>query len=173
VAQSSDESFVELVGRALASARLEAIVIGVAAAVLQGAPATTQDVDLLVRRTRANAVKIRKFRSLLGDYGQVAVTADVDSLVGPTGQVDLIYDAMPPGLQFESVRSRAATITVGRTTLTVASLEDVIRSKRAADRPKDRAQLPILEATLKVKAALAEAPPRRQRAKSTSRTKKR
>jgi hypothetical protein len=30
----------------------------------------------------------------------------------------------------------------------VAALEDVIRSKRAADRPKDRQQLPILETLL-------------------------
>jgi hypothetical protein len=30
------------------------------------------------------------------------------------------------------------------------SLEDVIKSKKAAGRPKDRAVLPVLEATLKV-----------------------
>jgi hypothetical protein len=37
----------------------------------------------------------------------------------------------------------------------VARLEDIIASKEAADRPKDRAQLPILRDTLKVSAALA------------------
>jgi hypothetical protein len=152
---SSDEAFVELIARALAASRLEAVVIGVTGAVLQGAPMTTQDVDLLVRRTPRNAAKIREFRKLLGGFGQVSVTADVDSLVGPAGQVDLIYDAMPPDLGFESVRSRATRMKVGRSTLRVASLEDIIRSKRAAGRPKDRAQLPVLEATLRVKRALS------------------
>jgi hypothetical protein len=38
----------------------------------------------------------------------------------------------------------------------VARLEDVIASKTAADRPKDRAQLPTLRDTLKVKKAFDE-----------------
>ncbi len=35
--------------------------------------------------------------------------------------------------------------------LLVASLEDVLASKRAADRPRDRAVLPVLEETLEAK----------------------
>ncbi|MCL2725646.1 MAG: hypothetical protein FWD69_14525 [Polyangiaceae bacterium] len=46
---SSDEDFVESVARALEASKLDAIVVGATAAVLQGAPLTTQDVDLLVR----------------------------------------------------------------------------------------------------------------------------
>ena len=37
-------------------------------------------------------------------------------------------------------------------TLLVADLRDVIRSKRVANRPRDRAALPVLEATLREKA---------------------
>ena len=40
--------------------------------------------------------------------------------------------------------------------LIVASLEDVIRSKEAADRNKDRAVLPVLRDTLAVKKKLLE-----------------
>jgi hypothetical protein len=43
---------------------------------------------------------------------------------------------------------------VGKHVLTVAALEDVIRSKEAAGRKKDLAVLPILRDTLKVKNAL-------------------
>ncbi len=48
---SSDEAFLERVARARAKAKPQAGVIGATAAVLHGAPLTTQDVDLLVRRT--------------------------------------------------------------------------------------------------------------------------
>jgi hypothetical protein len=43
---------------------------------------------------------------------------------------------------------------VGEHKALVASLEDVIRSKEAAGRPKDLAQLPILRDTLRVRRAL-------------------
>lgn len=49
---------------------------------------------------------------------------------------------------YEGVRKRAATVVVGGCPLRVASLEDVVKSKRAANRPKDLAVLPILEATI-------------------------
>jgi hypothetical protein len=43
------------------------------------------------------------------------------------------------------VRDRASWIEIGGIPLRVASLEDIIRSKRAAKRPRDRAVLEILE----------------------------
>lgn len=46
---------------------------------------------------------------------------------------------------FEGVRDRASTIEIGGVPVPVASLDDVIRSKRAAGRPRDRAVLEILE----------------------------
>lgn len=115
---------------------------------------TTQDVDLLVRRGPRNERKIAAFRAALGGFGRVIVTSQVESLVGPTGQVDLIFDALPAELSFEAVRSRAVRMPAGTAMLTVASLEDVIRSKRAAGRPKDLAVLGVLEDTLRVKRAL-------------------
>jgi hypothetical protein len=46
------------------------------------------------------------------------------------------------------VRARASVISVGDETILVASLTDIIKSKRAARRPRDLAVLPILEKTL-------------------------
>jgi predicted nucleotidyltransferase len=151
---SSDEAFIIRLSRALEVAKLEAVVIGLAAAVLQGAPVTTQDVDLLVRRTRRNQEKIVLLRGLLGGLGRVEVTSQIDALVGGEVQVDLIYDAIPPNLAFETVRSRASRMDVGGAPLLVAALEDIIRSKRAAGRAKDLAVLPLLEDTLRVRRAL-------------------
>jgi predicted nucleotidyltransferase len=47
---------------------------------------------------------------------------------------------------YEGVRDRASTIEIGGVALRVASLADIIRSKRAAGRPRDLAVLEILEA---------------------------
>jgi hypothetical protein len=52
---------------------------------------------------------------------------------------------------FEGVKKRASTLEVGGATLRVASLEDIVKSKKAANRPKDRAVLPPLEATIDAK----------------------
>ena len=49
---------------------------------------------------------------------------------------------------FEGVRARAALIEIEGVPILVASLEDIIRSKRAAGRPRDRAVLEILENAL-------------------------
>lgn len=153
--RSSDEAFVERLARVLRESRLEAIVVGATAAVMQGAPLTTMDVDLLIRRTPANEKKLRAVCERL-HLTRLAVTTDIESLTGEAGHIDILYDAIPPNLRFESVRARATRMKVGAATLLVASLEDVIRSKRAAGRPKDLAALPTLEDTLRVRRALGK-----------------
>lgn len=50
---------------------------------------------------------------------------------------------------YNSVKSRAISVDVGGEKLLVASLPDIIASKRAADRPRDRAVLDALNRTLK------------------------
>jgi len=51
--------------------------------------------------------------------------------------VQIHYDRISGGLTFSSLRSRAQLVRVGDEKLVVASLAHVIRSKQAADRPKD------------------------------------
>jgi hypothetical protein len=63
---------------------------------------------------------------------------------------------------FESVRSRSTAIEVGGCLVRVASLEDVIRGKRTANRPKDRAVLPILEEVLRETKKEERSPARRR-----------
>jgi hypothetical protein len=52
---------------------------------------------------------------------------------------------------FNSLRSRAQKIDMAGNPLWVAGLADIIASKRAAGRPRDKAVLEILEATLREK----------------------
>jgi hypothetical protein len=58
---------------------------------------------------------------------------------------------------FESLRSRAEKIKLGKRELWVASLSDIIARKRAAGRPRDKAVLEILEKTLREKESSAKA----------------
>ena len=70
--------------------------------------------------------------------------------------VELHFDRIAGRLTFAAVRARAQVVEVGDEKLRVASLADVIRSKTAANRAKDRAVLPILRETLAVKRKLEE-----------------
>ena len=153
---SSDISAKTLIAlaRALRVARLEAIVIGNCASMLNGAPVTTQDIDLLIRDTSTNRRKLARFAQAIG--GSVPMPVSELSKVewiesGLAVPVEIHYDRISGGLTFSSVRSRAQIVEVGEEKLRVAALSDVIRSKQAAGRPKDRAVLPILRDTLAVK----------------------
>jgi predicted nucleotidyltransferase len=142
------------VARALREQRLEAVLIGNAAAALHGAPVTTMDLDFLIRKTAANLRKLEKLADTLGAVvfrphypvsGLYRVIRDDDSL-----QLDFMTQIH--GVRsFNGLRSRAVEVEQGGERITVASLADIIASKRAADRPRDRATLETLEQTLRQK----------------------
>ena len=139
---------------ALAGAKLEAILIGNAAAAIQGAPVTTLDFDFMFRPTPANLAKLKKFATrldavILRRYYPVSklyrVANDDRGL-----QVDFM--TVIHGVKsFNSLRSRAQSMGIAGRKLWVAHLADVIASKRAAGRPRDQAVLEILETTLREK----------------------
>ncbi|HEX7618386.1 MAG TPA: hypothetical protein VF480_06675 [Verrucomicrobiae bacterium] len=144
----------ESVVAALEEVRLEAILIGNAAAAIQGSPVTTVDFDFMFRATPANLAKLKKFAArmeamIMRPYypvsGLYRVTNDDRGLQA---------DFMPSihGVKsFNSLRSRAERIALRGHGLWVADLSDIIASKRAAGRPRDRAVLDILEKTLREK----------------------
>jgi len=139
------------IGRFLAEVHLEAVLIGNAAAALQGAPVTTVDFDFLFRKTPRNLVKLkalaRKLRAnVLRPYYPVS---DMYRVVRDSDGLQLDFMATIHGIRsFEGLRDRAATIEIDGVPIRVASLVDIIRSKRAARRPRDRAVVEILEKTL-------------------------
>lgn len=130
---------------------LEVVLIGNAAAALQGAPVTTVDVDFFFRKTPANLKKLRAIASdleadILQPYypvsGLLRIARDSDGL-----QLDFmtVIDGIS---SFEGLRKRATRVRFGDARLRVAALADIIRSKKAAGRPRDLAVLPLLEKTL-------------------------
>ena len=139
-----------LLAKALNENRLEAILIGNMAAALHGAPVSTIDIDLFFRKTPANMQKLKRVAEaleavILRPYYPVSalfrLQRDRDGLqIDFMGQIDGVKS-------YESVRGRAASYEIGGQKLLAASLDDIIRSKRAVGRGKDLAVIDILEKT--------------------------
>src|SRR5580692_11246138 len=139
-----------LVAKALNEHSLEAILIGNMAAALHGAPVSTIDIDLLFRKTPRNMQKLKLVADaleavILRPYYPVSALfrlhRDRDGLqVDFMGHIDGVQS-------YEGVRGRAGLYQIGGQKLLAASLDDIIRSKRAAGREKDRAVIAILERT--------------------------
>jgi hypothetical protein len=146
----------ELAARLIARHKLDVVLIGNAAAALHGSPVTTIDLDFMFRSSPGN---LRKLKGLADDLGAMVLrpyypASDLYRVVRDSDGLQWDFMARVDGVRrFESLRSRATPVTFGRHALNVASLEDVIRSKAAADRPQDRAVLPILRKTLREEAA--------------------
>ena len=151
---SPDEDFVRELARAMRAVRLEGILIGTGAAILQGVPLLTEDVDVLVRDTPVVRKKLDRLAEELGGaWIEISPLTHARRLVGLRVGVDVLFDEIAGKLRFEALRSRARRIRLGDQVIVAAALEDIVRSKAAAGRPKDRAQLPILDDTLRVQAA--------------------
>jgi hypothetical protein len=156
------------VARRLNDVRLEAVLIGNAGAALQGAPVTTIDFDFLFRKTARNLVKLKQVAdalraTILRPYYPASdlyrVVRDEDGL-----QVDFM--SIVHGIRsFAGARDRSTRIVIGGAPLLVASLADIIASKRAARRPRDLAVLDILEEARAAKASNTTKPARRPRAR--------
>ena len=128
------------IAAALEKHGLEAVLIGNAAAALQGAPVTTVDFDFFFRKTPANLKKLKRVAAELGAIalhpyypasGLIRLMRDDDGL-----QLDFmdLIDGVP---SFEGLRRRSLRIRMGTASLRVAPLADIIKSKRAAGRPRD------------------------------------
>lgn len=152
---SMDARLLEKVLSAFKKVGLEAVLVGNSAAAVHGAPVTTQDADCVIRETGLNIKKAKAAAKELGlSMCQPFLPAsDVVRLEGGGIQVDLMFSMNRKS--FEQVRSKATRMTVGSASVWVLSLEEIIAAKRRANRPKDRAVMPILEETLRVKKALA------------------
>ena len=144
------------VAQLLARHRLEVVLIGNAAAALQGAPVTTVDVDFLFRKTPAN---IKKLKALARDLDAVILTpyypvSGLFRISRDNDGLQLDFMSVIDGVSsFEGLRKRARQVQFGDVELYVAALADIIKSKKAAGRPQDLAVLHALERTLE------EAPP--------------
>jgi predicted nucleotidyltransferase len=144
------EPFLTEIARHLNELHFDVVLIGNAAAALQGAPVTTIDFDFMFRKTSVN---LRKLKALAARLGATVLrpyypVSDLFRVVRDDDGLQLDFMGTIHGVRsFAGLRERARTIELGGVPLLVASLDDIIRSKRAARRPRDLAVIETLERT--------------------------
>jgi hypothetical protein len=139
--------------------RVEHVVVGMTAAVLQGAPAVTFDLDVVYRRTPEN---IDRLLRALAEIDAVfrgdrrGIRPSVSHLASPghklltthLGDFDVL-GAIGDGLDFDALLPDCVTLDLGSYAIRVLGLPKLIEVKTAAGREKDLAVLPLLRAALK------------------------
>jgi hypothetical protein len=145
--------------RILNSHHVEFVLIGGMAATMHGSDMVTFDLDVTPKTTRDNlerlASALRELDASLrvaGEPSGVAFDAHADllersqvlNLTTRAGDLDIVV--RPAGSTgYDDLRRDAIAISISGVPILVASLADVIRSKEAANREKDRAVLPALK----------------------------
>jgi hypothetical protein len=148
------EPLLVAIARAFATRRLDVVMIGNAAAAIQGSPVTTMDVDFLFWKTATN---MRKLKLVADDLHAVVhrpyyAASQLYRMLRDRDGLQLDFMVKVDGLRsFVAVRSRASVVAFGAHELRIASLTDIIRSKESAGREQDLAVLPVLRRTLREK----------------------
>jgi hypothetical protein len=138
--------------QALLDAGVEFIVVGGAAAVLHGAPITTQDLDIVHRRTPENVRRLsdllahldatfrgrdlRPSSELLAGHGQLNLSTNL----GPLDPLCQLHD----GRGYDELLPHTRLLTDGTSEIRVLDLDTLIAVKTAAGRARDKLVLPIL-----------------------------
>ena len=122
------------------------LIVGMGAALIEGAPGTTQDLDLWFGRI--DDERLREAAHKAGGFYTSGFGLQPPALGGEgLDRVDVVLTAS--GLEsFDSEFRGAREYELDGVHVKVLPLERVIASKRAARRPKDAAQMPMLEAAL-------------------------
>lgn len=139
------------------------VLIGGLAATLHGATTRTADTDVCPQKTDENLERLARALHELnarirteGVAGGLPFACDakffaqmaLTNLVTDAGDMDIAFE--PSGTSgYDDLAQSAVIMDLDGLEIPVASLEDIIRSKAAANRPKDRAALPGLEELLR------------------------
>lgn len=146
----------------LHSHRVAYVLIGGLAAVFHGSPFPTEDADITPSDDRANlerlAAALRELNARIRTegvpeglpFGCDAVSlgaAQAWNLTTDAGDLDIAFQ--PSGTTgYADLRRDATGVDLYEVSVAVASLSDVVRSKQAANRPKDQRVLPVLRELL-------------------------
>lgn len=153
----------ERILRALSRRRVRYILIGATAARLHGFPRVTSDADIT---PAADTTNLKRLASALRDLRARVYTqavpeglpfscdaetlsrAELWNLVTDAGRVDLVF--RPSGTEgYDDLTRAAVTYEAFGVEVRAASLKDILRSKRASNRPQDQQDAVILEQMLK------------------------
>jgi hypothetical protein len=136
----------EEIARSFMDEGVEYLFIGKSGAILLGYPGTTQDVDVFPARSPENGRRIvaalRKLDFDIGAELERKIVEGNDFVQIKTGPFDVDLVFAPDGINsFSEAKMRG----VQEGIFQIASLRDIIASKRASGRKKDAIELPLLE----------------------------
>lgn len=155
----TDEADLTTLVERLAASGVEFVLVGGLAAVAQGAPIATFDVDIVHRRTEENVDRLLAFLEQIGARHRrpgVSLAPQRSALLGAghsllttaLGPLDVL-GAIEEGKTHDDLLPDSLTIEISGRSLKVLSLEALIRMKRNSTHPKDKLRLPIFEALLR------------------------
>ena len=127
---------------------VEYLFIGKGGAILYGYPGTTQDIDIFPEKSEKNCKSLAEALKELGfdmdtrlEEG-ITQGKDFIQIRGGPFPLDIIF--APDGIEsFDEAQERSALVD-GR--FPCASIDDIIESKKASRRQRDKEELPRLEA---------------------------
>ncbi len=153
----------ELLFTTLARHQVQFVLIGALAARLQGFPRFTADADITPARDSTNVARLaaalrdldaRIYTEQIPEglpfdcSPQMLARADVWNLITKAGRLDLAFN--PSGTTgFADLAPHAVRFEVYGHTILAARLEDIMRSKEAANRPQDRQDVEVIREMLK------------------------
>jgi predicted nucleotidyltransferase len=148
--------------KGLSKARIEFILVGGVAAVVQGAPVTTFDLDIVHRQTDANIQKLMKFlesvEAIQRRPDDKVLNPDERDLRGKGhlllttcfGALDIL-GVIEKGLGFDELLPSTVEIEFKGHNVHVLNLETMVALKRGAAIPEEQYRLQIYEETLRMK----------------------
>jgi hypothetical protein len=152
---------------ALNDAAIRYVVVGGLAVVLHGHARLTVDVDLVIDLDEEHARRTIDTLVQLGLQPRVPVNPidfanrsiregwirdrgmQVFSMIDPSNPMRVVDLFVDHPLPFEELWSRSVKLELQNTTMRIASIPDLIRLKRMAGRPQDKADIAQLEAILR------------------------
>lgn len=133
------KSLADLV-RVFSKNKVDYLVIGKSGAIIYGFPDTTQDIDIFPKKSSDNGKRIvtslRELGFNIDDKLEKAIVSNKDFIQIRGGPFDIDLVFAPDGLEsFDDAKKRASLLE-GK--YPVASIDDIIRSKKLASRQKDK-----------------------------------
>jgi hypothetical protein len=148
--------------RELRRNRVDFMIVGLAAAALQGAPMVTQDVDLWFRDIEAEG--LRKALRKVGGIWVPSVGMNPPMFAGKAVEsFDIVLTVHGIG-DFDQERANVVEVSLGGFTVPALRLDRIIASKTWLNREKDRMVLPALRSAA---AALEEGAKRKSRKRAS------
>lgn len=139
--------------------RVDFVVVGMTAGVLQGAPLSTFDLDVVYSRAPENLTRLlaalREVEAEFKHAGGRKIAPNMSHLessghkllVTKLGELDVLA-TIDQDLGYEELREDTVEVDLDAFSVRVLALSRLIEVKERAGRPKDLAALPVLRSTL-------------------------